>query len=372
MSLRVSDIAGFMEEFAPKSLALDWDNVGLLVGRFDAPVTNLLVSLNYSEAVLEEALRHRANFILCHHPFLLKPLQTLRTDTPLGQLLQQTLAHDLHVFAAHTNLDAAAEGVNHHLAGAFSLKNPRVLQKTGEDPLLKLVVFVPPSHTDAVRDTLAAAGAGWIGAYSHCSFTSPGTGTFMPREGTNPYIGRMGSLERVEELRLETILPASRRQEALAAMLKAHPYEEAAYDLYPLAREGRALGLGLLGELPRKTTLKALAVKAKKVLGVQRVKVVGEEARPVRTVAVSGGSGGNLVALAASRGADALLTGDLKYHQAEEARALGLAVLDAGHGATENVILKPLAARLQEKIAGLRHHNKVYPSSLDPSCWKFI
>ncbi len=372
MSLRVSDIAGFMEELAPENRALDWDNVGLLVGRPDTSVTNLLVSLNYDGAVLEEALRLRANLIVCHHPFLPKPLKTLRTDTPQGALLKETLIQGLNVFAAHTNLDAAEEGVNHHLARAFSLRDVKILQKIGADPLLKLVVFVPPSHTDAVRDALSEAGAGWIGAYSHCTFTSPGTGTFMPREGTNPYIGQKGNLERVEELRLETILPASLKDRALAAMLKAHPYEEAAYDLYPLDLEGRAFGLGLLGDLPQRTTLKSLVMKVKKTLGVKRVQVVGRETGPVKRMAVCGGSGGDLVALAASRGADVLLTGDVKYHQAEEARTRGLAVVDAGHEATEKVILKPLAARLQEKITGLGHHNKVYPSSLDLSCWKFI
>jgi len=361
-----------MEELAPRHLALDWDNVGLLVGHPDALVTNLLVCLDYNQAVLQEALALQANCILCHHPVIMKPLPSLRTDLALGALLRETLARDLQIFAAHTNLDAAAEGVNHHLARAFSLKNVRVLQQTGEDPMLKLAVFVPPSHEDAVRDALAEAGAGWIGAYSHCTFLSPGTGTFMPREGTNPFIGRRGNLERVEELRLETILPASIKDRVLKALLAAHPYEEAAFDLYPLALEGRPAGLGLLGDLPAPLALKDLALRAKEALGVDRVKVMGEEGRTLSRMAVCGGSGGDLVGPAAAAGAQVLLTGDVKYHQAQEAGDLGLALIDAGHDATERVVLEPLAARLQERIAGLGHDNRVFPSSTDTSCWKFI
>jgi dinuclear metal center YbgI/SA1388 family protein len=372
LSLRVRDIAAIMEELAPRRLALDWDNVGLQVGRPDASVTNLLVCLDYNQAVLQEALALKANFILCHHPVIMKPLYSLRTDLAPGALLRETLARDLQVFAAHTNLDAAAEGVNHHLARAFSLENVEVLQKTGEDPLLKLAVFVPPSHEDAVREALAGAGAGWIGAYSHCTFASPGTGTFMPREGTNPFIGRRGNLEKVEELRLETILPASLRERVLKALLAAHPYEEAAYDLYPLALEGRAAGLGCVGDLPAPLTLKELALQARETLGVDRLKVAGEENRLVARMAVCGGSGGDLVSPAAAAGAHVLLTGDVKYHQAREAGDLALALIDAGHDATERVILEPLAARLQEKITGLGHTNRVFPSGTDTSCWKFI
>ena len=369
MPLRIRDIAAYLEELAPRRLALDWDNVGLLVGHPDASLSNVLVSLNYNSEVLREALEHRANLVLCHHPPLMNPLKNLRTDSPLGALLKETLARDIHVYAAHTNLDAAGRGVNRFLAEAFALENLEVLQKTGEDPLLKLAVFVPPSHADQVRDALAQAGAGWIGNYSHCTFSSTGTGTFLAREGTNPFLGQQGAMERVKELKMETILPASIKGRVVDALLTAHPYEEPAFDLYGLVQSGSAYGLGLLGELPEKILLKDLAETIKKTLQVEKVKMVGQGDRAVRKMAVCGGSGGDLVGLAASRGADVYLTGDVKYHQAEKARDLGMALVDAGHGATENVILKPLSAYLQEKVG---EGHKVFPSRINPSFWEFI
>ena len=372
MCLRVGEVAGYMEELAPLHLAMDWDNVGLLVGRTDAEVTNVLVALNYNDAVLKEALRQQANFIICHHPFLYKPIKSIRTDTPPGALLRETLINDLHVYASHTNLDMAEEGVSWALGKAFSLKNMQILHKTGEDPLLKLVVFVPSSHLDAVRDALALAGAGWIGSYSHCSFASPGTGTFMPREGTHPYSGQIGNLEKVQEVRLETILHASIKERALSAMIKAHPYEEVAFDLYPLALPGKFSGLGRLGELPKEITLKGLVKLIKKTLQVENLTVVGEDTMLIKKMAVCGGSGGDLIGEASRLGADVLLTGDIKHHQGEEAHALGIAVVDAGHAATEKVIIEPLASRLQEKVAAKGHKNKVISSQIDPSYWKLM
>lgn len=370
MSLQVGDIAGFIEERAPLSLALDWDNVGLLVGSSDAEVGNVLVSLNYNEAVLQEALKRKANFVLTHHPFIFEPLRALRTDCPKGALIKETLARNINVYAAHTNLDMAEEGVNHTLASAFCLRNVQVLEEISGDPLLKLVVFVPPSHMEAVREALAGAGAGWIGRYSHCSFQTLGQGTFLPREGTRPFIGEAGQLEKVEEVRLETILPASLRQRVVAALFKAHPYEEAAFDLYPLANSRRFTGLGRIGKLPRAMTLQALVQKIKKTLHVPHVNVVGDGSKPLETMAVCGGSGGHLVALAARAKADILLTGDVKYHQGEEALALGIAVVDAGHAATEKVVIEPLVTFLREKIKEGGHSREVFASLINPAYWK--
>ncbi len=370
MSLRVSDISAIMEELAPLHLAMDWDNVGLILGSNDVPVKNVLVALNYNDAVLREALGRDVNLVLTHHPFIFEALRKIRTDSTKGALIQQTMAHGLNVYSAHTNLDIAEEGVNQSLAAAFSLQDIQVLQKTAEDPLLKLVVFVPLSHLGAVREAVAEAGAGWIGSYSHCSFQTTGTGTFMPREGTRPFIGEAGQLEEVEEVRLETILPTSLRSRVMAALLKAHPYEEAAFDLYPLANSGRPAGLGRIGQLPRPMSLQALVLKIKKTLQVKHVNVVGEAARILQTMAVCGGSGGDLVGMAAEAGADVLLTGDVRYHQAEEALKSGIAVVDAGHAATENVAIQPLASFLQRRIREEGHANEVFASRIDPAYWK--
>jgi dinuclear metal center YbgI/SA1388 family protein len=370
LSLRVSDISAIMEERAPLHLAMDWDNVGLMLGSNAAPVKNVLVALNYNDAVLREALGRGANLVLTHHPFIFEALRAIRTDSSHGALIQETMLNGINVYSAHTNLDVAEEGVNQSLAEAFSLEDIQVLQKTAEDPLLKLAVFVPLSHLDAVRQALAEAGAGWIGSYSHCSFRTSGIGTLKPREGTRPFIGEAGQLEEVEEVRLETILPTSLRSRVVAALLKAHPYEEAAFDLYPLVNSGRPAGLGRIGQLPKALSLQALVLKIKKTLQVKHVNVVGEGTKTVHKMAVCGGSGGHLAAVAAQEGADVLLTGDVRYHQAEEALKFGIAVVDAGHAATENVAIQPLVAFLQRRVREEGHAHEVFASMIDPAYWK--
>ncbi|HHY93183.1 MAG TPA: Nif3-like dinuclear metal center hexameric protein, partial [Firmicutes bacterium] len=193
---------------------------------------------------------------------------------------------------------------------------------------------------------------GWIGNYSHCSFQVEGTGTFLPLEGTNPFIGRPGVLERVREVRLETIVPAPKLGEAVSRMLKAHPYEEVAYDVYPLAREGRSFGLGRVGELPEAMPLAAFARQVKEALNLPGLWYSGEGGRLVRRVAVCGGSGASLAGRAQAVGADVLVTGDVKYHEAQAAELAGLAVIDAGHAGTEYPVVKALAELLQTKLTG--------------------
>ena len=231
MPLKVQTIISHMEELAPVSLAFTWDNVGLVLGEPGADVKNILISLNLNDRVIEEAKKKDANLIITHHPLLLKPISNIRSDLPKGSLLTRMITSGINLYTAHTNLDIAQNGVNDALAQVLSLQKVKVLQVTGQEALEKLVVFVPPPHVEEVRDALSKAGAGWIGKYSHCTFQTSGTGTFLPREGTNPYIGSPNTLEKVAEERLETILPGYLRSRVLVALFKAHPYEEVAFDL---------------------------------------------------------------------------------------------------------------------------------------------
>ena len=244
MSVTCQEIMDIMERLAPCQLAEEWDNVGLLIGDPGDRVEGVLVSLDLTAPVLAEASAKGANLILVHHPPIFRPLKELRTDTPLGKLLADVLKEKMQVYAAHTNLDVAPLGVSQQLARKLELVETRILQPAGEDKLFKLVVFVPESHEAHVRKSLGDAGAGWIGNYSHCTFRTAGKGTFRPLEGADPFLGRVGQLEEAAEYRLETIVPQSRLQEVIKAMLASHPYEEVAYDLYPLSNRGRAYGLG--------------------------------------------------------------------------------------------------------------------------------
>lgn len=346
MPVKCRTIMAALERLAPRSLAAGWDNVGLLVGSPEQEVASLLVTLDVTPQVAGQAVTDGVDMIVAHHPLIFKTLSAIRTDTPQGRTLAALLAAGIAVAAAHTNLDAAAGGVNDVLAARLGLTGLRPLVVDGRERLLKLAVFVPEGHVEDVRRALAAAGAGHIGNYSHCTFQAAGTGTFLPLEGTQPFLGEQGKLEYAAECRLETILPEKIAVPVIDAMLKAHPYEEVAYDLYALENPGREFGLGRVGRLAAPEPFAVFADRVTAALGLSHLRIAGPTDREVGTVAVCGGSGGNFLAIAAAAGADVLVTGDVKYHEALEAAAVGLTLVDAGHFATERPVVEALAGYL--------------------------
>lgn len=346
MAVKCRVVFELIEEFAPLSLAEDWDNTGLQLGDPQAEVDKILLTLDVNRAVAEDALDQGAGLIISHHPLFFKPLRRLSLDSPLGGLAAFLIRHNITVYTAHTNLDGAAGGVNAVLAGRLGLKEIAVLRPAGQR-YAKLVVFIPPGHENDVRDALTGAGAGWIGNYRDCTFQTKGMGTFRPLAGTNPFIGRRGELEQVEEIRLETIVPVEKTGMAVKAILKAHPYEEVAYDIYPLDNPETTAGPGRLGRLPEPLLFRDFVEHVKRVLGAGRVKAGGLPERVVNKVAVCGGSGAELWPLALQGGADVLITGDIKYHTGQDMLAGGINFIDAGHHATERVILPVLGSYLE-------------------------
>ncbi|MCL6447342.1 MAG: Nif3-like dinuclear metal center hexameric protein [Armatimonadetes bacterium] len=348
MSVTLSEIIKIMEALAPPHLAESWDNTGLLLGDPGGKADRILLTLDVSLAVAMEARQMNAGLIISHHPLFIKPLKNVRFDRPLGKLIEFLVKNDIAVYSAHTNLDIAAGGVNTVLAQRLGLANPEVLHSTGCERYVKLVVFVPPSHAALVREAVCGAGAGWIGNYSHCTFQSPGTGTFLPLPGTDPFIGKQGEVSSVDEVRLETIVPSGKVKAVVRAMLQSHPYEEVAYDLYPLENRGPSFGLGVVGNLPEPVSFETFAVRVKDALGLARVRAGGSMGDVVSRVAVCGGSGAGLFPEALAAGAEVLVTGDVKYHTARDMLAAGLKFIDAGHAGTERVVLPAL----QEYLAG--------------------
>ncbi|MDD4516977.1 MAG: Nif3-like dinuclear metal center hexameric protein [Limnochordia bacterium] len=352
--MRISDIATKLESLAPISYAEKWDNVGLLIGDPRTPVERLLVTLDVDADSVQYAIEQGCSLIIAHHPLIFKPIPRINQATELGRLISVLLKHDIGVYVAHTNMDAAREGLGHWVAELYHLQNVRILSATQNQNLYKIVVYVPVGSEDKVRDALIKGGAGHIGNYSHCTFQVLGTGTFLPLEGTSPYIGSVGSLERVDELRLETIVPGHHLHRALSLMMAAHPYEEVAYDVYKL--ENRAeVGIGRIGHLPKEMTLRELAEYTEEMLHTT-VRVSGQLERPINKVAICPGSGGNLVHTAGSKGADVFVTGDIKYHEALEAQARGLALIDAGHRATELPFVERVACYLQDEAISVYHY----------------
>ncbi|KAF1084051.1 putative GTP cyclohydrolase 1 type 2 [Sporotomaculum syntrophicum] len=340
------DVVQIMERLAPPGLAEAWDNIGWQVGDPEAQVQKVLLALDVTPDVVNEAEKRGAQLIICHHPLLLKGLKSVRLDNPVGSLFFRLIQSGIGVYAAHTNLDSADGGVNDVLARELGLTQTEVLKPVQYQQLLKLVVFVPVSHAGAVRDALGRAGAGYIGNYSHCTYNLMGMGTFCPQEGTNPFIGVTGRLEQVEEVRIETIIKEEETVDVLRAMMAAHPYEEVAYDLYPLLNKGVARGLGRIGRLPQALTLAELAGKVQQVLKGNCLRFGGNQDGLVQWVAVCGGSGGDLWTHAKQKGADVLVTGDVRYHAARDMLAAGVSFVDAGHFATERVALPVLREQL--------------------------
>ncbi len=353
MSVKNKDIFKIIEELAPKGLAEDWDNVGLQVGRPTAEVKRIMLTLDLDRDVLQEAIENKIDLVITHHPLLMKGIKNIDADTPKGKIIAELLKHEITVYAAHTNLDIADGGVNCVLAEKIGLENVSVLHPTGEQKYFKLVVFVPLGHLEEVRTALGKAGAGWIGNYSDCTFHTTGIGTFRPLEGTNPYIGAQGRLEEVEEARLETIVPAEKLSEVIKGMISAHPYEEVAYDLYPLNNQGAAYGLGRIGYLPSETTFEQLVQHIKQLLGLKAIKAGGQASKTVKKVAVCGGSAGELWRAAAMKGADVYISGDIKYHTAQDILAAGMSFIDAGHFATERPAVDRLYDYLTARCAEL-------------------
>lgn len=343
-----------MERIAPRALAEDWDNPGLLTGSPAQNVHRILVCLDVSEAIVDRAIAEGYDMIVSHHPLIFRSLKQVRTDLPLGGRLQKLLAHGIAVFAAHTNLDIAAGGVNDVLAARIGLAaaEPFVVTKTGE--LVKLAVYVPAAYASQVRTAISRAGAGFIGNYSCCTFNVAGQGTFLPQAGTHPFLGEPGMLTTVDEVRIETILPAQIQSRVLRAMLKAHPYEEPAYDLYPLKNPGEPAGLGRIGKLPQAMTAAAFARQVCSGLQAAYVRLIRAGDRPVHKVALCSGSGAEFIAKAAFQGADAYVTGDVKYHDAQQAVDLGMHVIDAGHFPTEFPVVAELADRLRAVLQKTR------------------
>jgi len=349
--MTIRHIQQWFEDWAPKKLAWERDNVGLLIGDSDTPVRRILVCLDVTDEVVDEARSKRADLIVSHHPLLFHPLKSVSESDRVGRLVHKLIRHRIAVYAAHTNLDFTRSGVSMALAGLLGLREPTVLQKNA-GMYDKLVVFVPETHADRVMNAMASAGAGAIGKYEQCSFQVEGIGTFQPGAGAQPFVGKAGKLERAPEIRLEMILPQWRVQQVLASMRATHPYEEIAYDLYALENRSQEYGAGAIGELETETTLKAFLKTVRSSLHTGGMRYAGSLNRRIKRVAVCGGRGPDLLEAAVSEGAEVFITADVPYHTFQSADGR-IALIDAGHFETEQPIVQKIVQYLQDRSSDL-------------------
>lgn len=354
----VGDVCRHLDAFAPPPLAAAWDNVGLLAGDPLGPAGVILCCLTLTPEVAAEAVATGAGLVVTHHPVLFRGAKRLTPDTPDGRVLLPLMRHGVAVHSPHTAFDNCVGGINDGLAARCGLVDVRPLRLTrpADGDRLKLAVFVPVGDTDTVADALFASGAGRIGAYEQCSFRTPGTGTFFGTDTSDPQVGERGRRERVDETRLEVVLPAAKLATVVAALRQAHRYEEPAFDIYPLRADPGTVtsGEGRVGELSAPESLGAFAARVKQQLRASVVQVGGDPARPVRRVALACGAAGEHLSDAIKHRADVFLTGELRFHDVLVAAAANVAVVLPGHYATERPGVEDLAARIAEAFPTAR------------------
>ncbi|MGV3588640.1 MAG: Nif3-like dinuclear metal center hexameric protein [Adhaeribacter sp.] len=330
---KIKEITNLLQQLAPLTYQESYDNSGLQTGDPNTEVTGMLVTLDCTLAVLDEAIAAGCNLLVAHHPVIFRPLKQLTGRDDVEKIIIKAIKHDIAIYACHTNLDNVLPGVNAKISEKLGLQNIKILSpKTGN--LLKLVTFVPLENSANVLEALYAAGAGQIGEYQNCSFRVSGTGTFMPSAAANPYIGEAGKQEEVAENRLEVILPDFLKDKILNALFQAHPYEEVAHDIYRLENINQKVGAGMIGFLPEEMEPGRFLAYLKERMALNLVRHTDFSGNKIKKVAVCGGAGSFLIKDALRQGVDAYITADLKYHEffTPEGRML---LADIGHYESE-------------------------------------
>lgn len=346
--MRIADIVSVLEKWAPPSLQESYDNAGLLLGRPENDCTGVLCALDATEAVLDEARQLGVNMILVHHPIIFSGLRRINGNNYVERTILKAIEYRMAIYACHTNLDNLLQGVNGRMADRLGLIN-RTLLAPKPAMLKKLFTFAPRADADKVRNALFEAGAGHIGHYSHCSFNTEGLGSFLPGEGSQPHIGQPGVLHFENEVKLEVLFPAHLEANLIRALKAAHPYEEVAYDIVPLANEHQELGAGLLGDLQDPLAPENFLELLQKQFCLPLVRHTAPPNRPIRKVALCGGAGSFLISKALAAGADAFVTADLKYHEFFDADGR-LLLADIGHYESEQFTIDLLQEFLLQKF----------------------
>ena len=339
----IREVMDIMEKWAPSSLAETWDNTGLLVGESASEISHIIIALDVTEKTLRSAEKNGPALVISHHPPIFKPLYNFTSRNLSAKLIKHALKHDIALFAAHTNLDQVSGGVSWSLAEILGLNSISFLS-SGTAGLVKFITFVPPEYTDKILEAAGYAGAGVIGEYSFCSFTTAGTGTYKPSENADPFEGKPGELSRSPENRIEMIVPEPLISQVIEAIHNVHPYEEMAYDIIPLRGKHKAFGYGAVGEFETPMNQGDFLDHITRTLDIEALRTSSGMDKPVQKVAVMGGSGGKFIETAVDSCADAFVTGDLGYHDFMTYND-DILLVDASHKATELPVLEKIRER---------------------------
>ncbi len=350
-NVKVKDIIKSLEEWAPLSYQESYDNSGLLIGNYDDPVDNILVTLDVTEGVVQEAIDKNCRMIIAHHPLIFKGLKKITNQHWVERCVSMAIKNDISIYAIHTNLDNVHNGVNQKICEKLGLQDIQILSPK-DSTLSKLVTFIPENELKAVLDNMFKAGAGKVGEYDHCSFQVEGIGTFRPGEDTNPHIGEPNKEETVQEKRVEVIFPTHLSENILKALNESHPYEEVAYYLTQLSNKNQEVGSGMVGDLPKAMRVQDFLEHLKNTMDLKVIRHTNPCLENIKKVAVCGGSGSFLLSVAKSRKADIFITGDFKYHDFFEADGK-IIIADIGHYESEVFTKDLIHDFLQEKFANI-------------------
>ncbi|MEM9416883.1 MAG: Nif3-like dinuclear metal center hexameric protein [Bacteroidota bacterium] len=349
--IRIKDIVAYLEQIAPLAYQEAYDNAGLVVGEVGASVTGVLICLDITEAVLQEAKAKACNLIIAHHPLIFRPIKRLTAKSYVEKCLAYAIKEDLAIYSLHTNLDNVAQGVNRQIAQTLGLQDLSILlPKPGT--LRQLTTFVPPAATKPLLQALHTAGAGCIGDYTHCSFVTTGTGSFQPTAAATPHVGTPHQLEKVEEERIEVVFPAHLEASVLRALQEAHPYEEVAYYIQQLQNTDAQVGAGMVGVLPQPLSSEEFLQYLKTKMTLACIRYTAPLKRAIQRVAVCGGSGSGLIQAAIKQQADVLVTADVRYHDFFQAEGQ-LLIADIGHYESEVGTKALIHTLLSEKFASI-------------------
>lgn len=340
--MKIKDIVNKLEELAPPNYQESYDNSGVIVGNVSEKCTGALICLDSIEAVIDEAIHLNYNLVIAHHPIVFSGLKSITGKNYIEKTILKAIKNDITIYAIHTNLDSVMDGVNKKIADKLNIINTKILAPI-ENDILKLEVFVPTQNVEDVKNAIFKAGGGEIGNYNECSFQTVGKGNFKPLANSNPHIGKINEREHIEEVKIELIFTKNKEKNILAALFKAHPYEEVAYQIIPLKNKNQTIGAGMYGELEKPLLFKEFLsiVKANMKTGCIRYTntLRTKENKEIKTVAFCGGSGSFLLNNAKSIKADVFITGDFKYHQFFDAEN-DISILDIGHFESEQFTIE--------------------------------
>lgn len=345
--MKLQQIIRALEQWAPPALQESYDNAGLITGSLDWEITGAICTLDTTPEVVEEAVKNGCNLIVSHHPIVFQGLKKITGQNYVEKTIILAIQHQIAIYAIHTNLDNVSDGVNKKIAEKLGLSNLKILAPVS-GKLAKLITFCPTTHKEQVLDALFQAGAGEIGKYSECSFSSEGNGTFKAGNDTHPFVGEQGIRHTEREERLEVIMPIYSQGRVIEALKNAHPYEEVAFDIYPMLNQWQDVGFGIIGTLPEGMAAPDFLQHVRKQFDLQAIKYTRPPNKLIQKVAVCGGAGSFLMKRAQQAGADAFVTSDVKYHEFFDAEGFMLA--DIGHWESEQFTIDLLSEFLQAKF----------------------